>query len=163
MSDDRIVAFVGLGSNLDDPCEQVRRALSELADIPATRLLAHSSLYRSSPMGPAEQPDFINAVAKIETGLGPRELLSELQSIEAAHRRKRDGERWGPRTLDLDLLLYGTAIIRETDLEVPHAGLAERNFVLQPLSEIDAEIEIPGRGSVRVLLSKCPAAGLWRL
>jgi 2-amino-4-hydroxy-6-hydroxymethyldihydropteridine diphosphokinase len=158
-----VVAYIGLGSNLGDSCAQVRRGLSELNDIPKTRLLAHSSLYRSSPMGPADQPDFINAAAKIETGLTARELLGALQNLEAAHQRIRGGQRWGPRTLDLDLLLYGSEIIHEADLEVPHPGLTERNFVLQPLLELDADLEIPGQGSLRELVNDVPAAGLWRL
>jgi 2-amino-4-hydroxy-6-hydroxymethyldihydropteridine diphosphokinase len=139
------VACVGLGSNLDEPAHQVRSAMSRLDRIEATRVTARSSLYRSAPFGPVEQADFINAVALIETRLAPRELLDALQAIEAAIGRQPT-ERWGPRRIDLDLLVYGDAVIDEPGLTVPHPGIAERNFVLLPLGEIAPDLVVPGLG-----------------
>lgn len=157
------LAFIGLGSNLADPRVQVRRALDELAALPDSRLASASSLYRSPPMGPRNQPDYINAVARLDTGLEPEALLDALQAIEAAHRRVRSGERWGPRTLDLDLLLYGERRIDSPRLSVPHPGLPERSFVLYPLAEIAPELMIPGLGALATLLADCGRDGLQRL
>lgn len=159
---DEVVAYIGLGSNLDDPLRQVGRALEALRHIEASRLVAQSSLYRSPPMGPPDQPDYINAVACLHTRLPALELLEALQVIEQAHGRVRD-RHWGPRTLDLDLLLYGAAQIDEVRLRVPHPGIAERAFVLYPLAELDATLRIPGRGAVRALLAQCAADGLEKL
>src|SRR5690606_808780 len=117
------VAFVALGSNLDDPERQVARAFDALARLPDTALTARSRLYRSAPLGDADQPDYVNAVARLETRLAARELLDALLAVERAHGRVRDGERWGPRTLDLDLVLYGDEVIDEPGLRVPHPGL----------------------------------------
>lgn len=141
-------AFVGLGSNLKSPARQVEEAFDALADIPSTRLLLRSSLYRSAPFGGIEQPDFINAVAGLLTRLGPRALLAELQAIEHRHGRERDDVRWGPRVLDLDLLVYGGQVTDEPGLILPHPGIAERNFVLFPLGEIAPHLVIPGLGRV---------------
>jgi 2-amino-4-hydroxy-6-hydroxymethyldihydropteridine diphosphokinase len=140
-------AHIGLGSNLDDPVRHVRRGVEELGRLPRTRLVACSSLYRSAPVGKLDQPDFVNAVAVLNTTLAPRELLQELLALEARHGRVR-GERDGPRTLDLDLLLLGDRVIREPGLEVPHARMHERAFVLVPLAEVSPEAVIPGRGPV---------------
>ena len=156
-------AVIGLGSNLQQPLNQVQQAVTELAEIPRTRLLKVSSLYRSLPMGPTDQPDYINAVAELETELEPHALLDALQIIEQQHGRVREGERWGPRTLDLDILLYSDAVIADERLQVPHPGIAERAFVLYPLAEILPEIAIPGLGSLRDLLGTCPDDGLERL
>lgn len=158
-----VTAFIGLGSNLDDPRQQVARALRELAELPDTTLAAQSSLYRSAPMGPPDQPAYINAVARLETRLAPEALLDALQAIEARHGRLRGDERWGPRTLDLDILLYADVRIDNPRLQVPHPGLAERNFVLQPLAEIAPDLDIPGLGPLRDLLARCPADALERL
>ena len=147
------VAFVGIGSNLEDPRAHVLRALDELAELPGTRVTARSSLYRTAPIGHAAQPDFINAVAAVDTQLSPDALLRELQAIESRHRRKRSFPN-APRTLDLDLLLYGDARIDEPGLSVPHPRMHERAFVLQPLLEIAPQIEIPQRGAA----SRCLAA-----
>ena len=147
------VAFVGVGSNLEDPRAQVLRALDELAEMPGTRVTARSSLYRTAPIGHAAQPDFINAVAAVDTQLSPDALLRELQAIESRHRRKRSFPN-APRTLDLDLLLYGDARIDEPGLSVPHPRMHERAFVLQPLLEIAPQVEIPQRGAA----SQCLAA-----
>jgi 2-amino-4-hydroxy-6-hydroxymethyldihydropteridine diphosphokinase len=128
-------AYVGLGANLDQPAEHVRAALEELGRLPQTRLTAASSLYRSTPVGYAAQPDFVNAVAALDTALGARELLRELQAIEGKHGRVRTFPN-APRTLDLDLLLYGDAQLDEPGLTVPHPRMHERAFVLKPLLEI---------------------------
>ena len=145
-------AYVGLGSNLDDPIGQVRTALAELDRLPATRVTARSSLYRSAPMGRFDQPDFINAVARVQTRLTARELLTGLFGIEARHARMRSTPN-APRTLDLDLLLFADAVIHEADLEVPHPRMHERAFVLRPLAEIDPAAHVPGRGGVVQLLA----------
>jgi 2-amino-4-hydroxy-6-hydroxymethyldihydropteridine diphosphokinase len=147
-------AFVGLGANLGDPQSQVRRAIAALGELPRTRLLAASSLYRSAPVGVGEQPDFINAVAKVETALPARELLDELVTVEARFGRDRPFPG-APRALDLDLLLYGDRLIDEPGLVVPHPRMHERAFVLLPLAEIAADISVPRRGSVKTLLAAC--------
>ncbi|UCE89170.1 MAG: 2-amino-4-hydroxy-6-hydroxymethyldihydropteridine diphosphokinase [Pseudomonadota bacterium] len=153
-------AWIGLGSNLQDPVNQVRTALVELDAIPDTHLVRHSRLYRSAPMGPADQPDYINAVAMLETTLSPRGLLDELRAIESRHGRVRGGPRWGPRTLDLDLLLFGERRIAQADLTVPHPGLHVRAFVLYPLVEIAPDLTIPGHGRVRDLADRCDGEGV---
>lgn len=157
-----VIAYIGLGSNLDDPVRQVQTALVELGEIQQSRLLKHSSLYRSAPMGGADQPDYINAVAAVETALAPHELLSQLQRLEARHQRVRK-ERWGARTLDLDLLLFGAAVIDSEQLCVPHPGLAARNFVLIPLYEIAPDLILPDNRGVSELVQGCPRTGLQRL
>jgi 2-amino-4-hydroxy-6-hydroxymethyldihydropteridine diphosphokinase len=158
-----VVAYIGLGSNLGDPQWQVTQALAELAVLPRSRLLARSSLYRSEPLGPPDQPQYINAVAVLETSLSADELLEALQHLEAEHGRQRGGERWGPRTLDLDLLLYGDQCLASARLHVPHPGLCERNFVLYPLAEIAPNLVIPGQGALAALLARCEASGLEKL
>ena len=119
-----------------------------LGELPKSRLVARSSLYRSAPFGGVEQPDFVNAVAALETQLDARSLLEQLQHIEQSRGRERGGQRWGPRVIDLDLLVYDDVVIDEPELTVPHPGIAERNFVLLPLREIAPELEIPGLGRV---------------
>lgn len=141
--------FVGLGSNLDDPRGQVLRALRELEAIARTRVVRRSSLYRSEPWGIAGQPAYVNAAAELATGLDPHALLSHLFAIERAHGRRRDGTRWGPRTLDLDLLAYGDVRIDEPGLVLPHPHLHERVFALMPLAEIDPGLAIAGIGPLR--------------
>jgi 2-amino-4-hydroxy-6-hydroxymethyldihydropteridine diphosphokinase len=133
------IAFVGIGSNLDDPVRRVREAFDELDRLPHTRLVNKSSLYRSAPLGHAAQPDFINAVAQLETGLSAERLLAEMQHVEEKHGRKRSFPN-APRTLDLDLLLYGKATIALPALTVPHPRMHERAFVLRPLLEIAPEL-----------------------
>ncbi len=145
-------SYIGIGSNLDEPIVQVRSAMDSLGTIPSSRLERCSSLYRNPPMGPPDQPDYVNAVVRLRTGLDPHTLLKELQAIERSQGRVRDGQRWGPRIIDLDLLIYGDEIIDEPGLRVPHPGLAERAFVLIPLSEIDPQIVIPDLGSIDELL-----------
>jgi 2-amino-4-hydroxy-6-hydroxymethyldihydropteridine diphosphokinase len=133
------LAFVGIGSNLDDPRAQVLRAFEELEALPHTRLVKKSSLYRSAPVGYAAQPDFVNAVAQLETGLPAERLLAELQAIELRHGRSRSFAN-APRTLDLDLLLYGAAQLKTATLQVPHPRMRERAFVLKPLLEIAPQL-----------------------
>ncbi len=157
-----ITAYIGLGSNLGQPAEQLLRAMDELDCIPESWLGRHSSLYASSPMGPPDQPDYVNAVAELHTALPALALLDALQSIENAHHRVRE-ERWGPRTLDLDLLLYGHEVIDLERLKVPHPGIALRPFVLQPLAEIDGNLQVPGMGRVRDLLDACKAQAARRM
>ena len=152
-------AYIGLGSNLADPQTRLRRAFTELAQLPKSQLVAQSSLYRSTPMGPQDQPDYLNAVVALETALSPLALLAGLQAVEAAHQRVR-GERWGPRTLDLDLLLYADQTIDLPTLTVPHPGLYERNFVLYPLAEIAPRLVIPGLGVLGELLARCERGSL---
>ncbi len=157
-----VMAWVGLGSNLSDPVKQVNTALAELDQLPQSRLLMCSGLYRSAPMGPKDQPDYINAVAGLMTALSAGVLLEALQAIEKAHRRVR-GEHWGPRTLDLDILLYGNGIIDTRHLKVPHPGMAERNFVLVPLLEVAPQLSVPGLGEVQTLRNAVSDNGLERI
>lgn len=153
-----VIALVGLGGNLGDAAAAVREAFRALGALPHTRLLRTSRLYRSPPWGRTDQPDFINAVAMLETGLSPRELLDAMLGIEhQAGRERRPDERWGPRTLDLDLLLYGGAAIDEPGLHVPHPHLHERMFALQPLVEIAPDAMIPGIGVARDALAALDA------
>ncbi len=147
-------AFIGLGANLGDPEAQVRRAFAALTELPGTRLLAASSLYRSAPVGYTVQPDFVNAVAQIETRLGAEALLRELLATEARFGRVRQFPN-APRTLDLDLLLYGDRVIAEPGLVVPHPRMHERAFVLAPLAEIAPDTVIPGKGRAGALLAAC--------
>lgn len=149
-------AYVGLGSNLGNPERQVQRAFTELATLPHTRFIKHSRLYKSAPVGPQDQPEYINAVALLETGLPAKQLLEQLLEIEQRHGRIRTSEHWGPRTLDLDLLLYGESRYTESSLTVPHPRLHQRAFVLYPLAELDPELHIPGQGPLRDLLKHCP-------
>lgn len=149
-----VVATIGLGANLNDPAAQVEYALAELDRLPHTRLLNRSSLYASAPVGYVDQPDFINAVAQVETALAPRALLAALLDIEHRHGRERSF-RNAPRTLDLDLLLYGHAHFHEDGLTLPHPRMTERGFVLQPLLEIAPDARIPGRGLAADWLAAC--------
>ncbi len=145
-------AYIGLGSNLDDPAAQLRRAFAELAELPSSRLVARSRLYRSPPLGELAQPDYLNAVAAILTRLEPQRLLDALQAIERAHGRDRtESQRWAARTLDLDLLVYGEMKLKSEQLEIPHPGIAARNFVLLPLLEVAPGLRIPGLGAVAEL------------
>lgn len=155
-------AFVGLGANLENPLQQVRRAISELGAIENTRLLAASSLYRSAPVGYADQPDFINAVARLQTGLSPRELLDALHVIENRHGRRRS-VRNAPRTLDLDLLLYGMLVVQGEDLTLPHPRMHERAFVLLPLVEIAPDTSVPGHARASQLLALVDRSGVEKL
>jgi 2-amino-4-hydroxy-6-hydroxymethyldihydropteridine diphosphokinase len=143
--------YIGLGSNLADPRVQVEHALGALGNLPHTSLLRRSRLYRSAPWGRADQPEFINAVAQVQTELGARALLDALLALERHAGRERNATRWGPRVLDLDILVYGEQLIDEPGLHVPHPHLHERAFVLLPLAEIAPDLSIPGRGRVAQL------------
>ena len=157
-----MLAYIGLGSNLDDPLAQVQRAIMELENIPHTSVQATSALYRSRAVGPGEQPDYINAAALVNTELKPLELLDALQVIEKAHRRVRS-EHWGPRTLDLDILLLDEQTIDSERLKVPHPYLTQRNFVLYPLADIAPELSLPDGTALKELIAQCPQDGLERL
>ena len=148
--------FIGLGANLGDPPRQLREAVAALGEIPRSRRGSVSRLYRSAPLGPQDQPDFFNAVATLDTALAPLDLLDALQRIEAVAGRVR-ARRWGPRTLDLDLLLYGERRINETRLTVPHPGLARRAFVLWPLADLcGRDFELPCGEDLGTLMTACP-------
>ncbi|SDZ98078.1 2-amino-4-hydroxy-6-hydroxymethyldihydropteridine diphosphokinase [Alkalimonas amylolytica] len=152
--------FIGLGANLNEPVAQLQRAIAALAGLPASKLGQVSSLYASRPMGPQDQPDYVNAVAELHTELAPLQLLDALQQIEQQQGRLRKAERWGPRTLDLDLLLYGNEQLNSERLTVPHYGLAEREFVLYPLQEIAADLQLPDGRSIHGLCQQVPRRGL---
>ena len=156
-------AYVGLGSNLDSPVRQLESAFELLAKIPRSRLVQRSALYRSAPLGGVEQPDFVNAVATMLTQLTAGELLLELQRIEQARGRERGAVRWGPRVLDLDLLVYSNQEIDEDQLTVPHPGIGERNFVLLPLEEVAPELVIPGLGPLANISVSGSAAEISRI
>jgi len=161
--DTPIRAYIGLGSNLAGPVCQVKSGLNALSGIPGTQCAGHSSLYCSPPLGSADQPDFINAVAAVDTLLTAADLLTHLQEIERHHGRIRNGERWGPRTLDLDLLLYGMEQLHDDNLTIPHPGLCERNFVLYPLYEIAPQLILPGSGRLSDYIDEHSKQGLQRV
>jgi len=160
---DLVTAYIGLGSNLANPAEQIKSARAAIAQIAGVQELVFSSLYHSAPMGPQDQPDYVNAVMCVATGLPPIGLLRCLQRIENDHGRVRKTERWGARTLDLDVLIYGDQLIEQPDLVVPHPGLADRAFVLYPLFEIAPQLVVPGKGNIADLLTHCPMNELKRL
>ena len=152
-------AYVAVGSNLNEPRDRVLEAFDALAALRATRLELRSRLYRTAPMGPQDQPEFVNAAAGLLTRLSARELLDELLAIERAMGRRRQ-ERWGPRVIDLDLVWMTGAAVDEPGLKVPHPGVSERNFVLYPLCDIAPALAIPGHGRVADLMSKAGEAGI---
>lgn len=157
-----MLAYIGLGSNLDNPRAQIEQAFTALANISNTNLLTCSPLYRSSAVGPGDQPDYINAAAALETSLTPLALLDALQAIEQHHRRVRI-EHWGPRTLDLDILLLDQQTIDSERLRVPHPYLTQRNFVLYPLVDIAPDLVLPDGKALQELIAQCPTDGLTRL
>lgn len=156
-------AWLGLGSNLQHPEAQLKQALDRLSKAEGVEILATSSFYRTPPWGDEQQDDFINAVVQIETGLDPMPLLRVVQSIENEMGRQRSERRWGPRLIDIDLLLYGDQQYRSAELELPHPRMHERAFVLMPLSELDGSLEIPARGTVEKLLQQLDCSGIYRL
>ena len=158
----KTIAYIALGSNLDNPKMQIQDAFAELDEIEATHLLRTSSLYASAPWGYADQPDFVNAVASVETELPPRRLLDELLKIETWHGRERSFAN-APRTLDLDIALYGNDIVDEESLKIPHPRIHERAFVLVPLGEIAPDLAIPGHGPITKLLERCNDPSLKRM
>ena len=155
-------ACVALGANIGEPQRQVEAGFAALDALPGTRLTARSPLYRSAPVGYADQPDFINAVAMIETALDPHALLAALLAIERAHGRIRDFPN-APRTLDLDIVLYGDLVLHEPGLTIPHARMLERAFVMLPLAEIAPDAEVPGCGTVRELAARLDAGSVAQL
>jgi len=158
-----IKVYIGLGSNLALPEKQIQAACRSLAALPDTALIMCSSLYRSQPMGPQDQPDYVNAVALIETKLSADSLLQHTQLIESQQGRTRNAKRWGPRTLDLDMLLYGKQHIDTDHLKVPHCGMKQREFVLYPLFEIASDLILPCGEKLSELLLKCPLNGLRKM
>jgi len=158
-----IIAYIGLGSNLGgdfvSPKQNIASAIEALGEIQSTQMISASSLYESKPVGPQDQGDYINAVVKLETDLNATELLNSLQTIENDHGRERK-QHWGPRTLDLDILLFGDQIIKNERLTVPHSEICNRPFVLVPLAEIEPDCVIPEKGLVNDLISKLDIAGL---
>lgn len=155
----QVEAYIGIGSNIDGPAERVRRAADALGRLPQTQLKALSAFYLNPPMGPAEQPHYVNAAARVSTGLEARHLLDLLHEIEAAHGRLRQ-QHWGPRTLDLDLLVHGDTLSDDPELMLPHPGIAERAFVLIPLRDIAPDLRIPGLGRVVDLAAMLPEAAV---
>lgn len=155
-----ITAYIAIGSNVAEPVEQAKRAIEALRDHPHITLVACSSLYSSTPMGPQDQPDYINAVAEIQTELSPLELLDNTQAIEQQQGRVRKEERWGPRSLDLDILLYGDQVIHNERLTVPHYGMKVREFVIYPLFEIAPNLSLPDGTELKSLLDNIDRNGL---
>ena len=156
------LAYVGLGANIGEPRRQLLAAIEELMGLPDTQLVLVSGIYRSDPVGYADQPDFLNAVVQLDTELAPEALLDHLQQIENRHGRERPFPG-APRTLDLDLLLHGNQSIASPRLTVPHPRMHERAFVLEPLTEIAPDIAIPGRGAARELLAACHGQNVERI
>ena len=153
--------FIGLGGNLGDPARNIAEALARLDRHPQIRIVAASSLYRTAPWGRLDQPDFINAAAELATRLAPRQLLAHCLEVERALQRVRD-ERWGPRTIDIDILLFGDRALREEGLEIPHPRLAERAFALVPLVEIAPDVQVGGE-TVAMLAGRLDASGVHKL
>jgi 2-amino-4-hydroxy-6-hydroxymethyldihydropteridine diphosphokinase len=155
-----IAAYIGLGSNLQEPIRQLRSAVASIRKLPDSNVAGISSAYGSAALGPGEQPDYLNAVLCLHTDLAPQVLLGKLQQIESSQGRVRT-ERWGARTLDLDILLYGNLKIATPDLTIPHASLSLRNFVLYPLAEISGpNLVLPDGSDLGTLLARCPRRDL---
>lgn len=152
--------YIGLGSNLSQPAKQLHQAVNSIAQLELTTVLKCSSLYSSKPMGPQDQPDYVNAVVEIETNLSPHALLAAMQKIELDQGRVRKGQRWGPRTLDLDILLFGNQVIESQDLTIPHIGMKSREFVLFPLHEIAPDLVLPCGNSLIFVLNSVSRNGL---
>jgi 2-amino-4-hydroxy-6-hydroxymethyldihydropteridine diphosphokinase len=155
-------AYIGVGSNLDDPRAQLIRAFSRLTELPDTRVVLKSPIYRSKPFGPVDQPEYANAVVGLLTQLEPAALLAGLRAIEAAQGRPEQHQRWGPRIIDLDILVYGRERRPDPELTLPHPGIVERNFVLYPLADIAPDLDIPGLGRVIELKGRVTSDGLRR-
>jgi 2-amino-4-hydroxy-6-hydroxymethyldihydropteridine diphosphokinase len=155
--------FIGLGSNLSQPSEQLKSALKELHQHSQICVQRCSHLYKSAPMGPKDQPDYVNAVCYLTTSLSPLELLDILQALEASHGRERLGNKWGPRTLDLDMLMFNDLRINTERLTLPHYGMQDREFVLVPLFEIAPDIIMHDGKKLAAWVSKCSLNGLQRL
>ena len=154
------LVYVGLGANLQSPLETIKLAINELKSLPNSELIAVSKIYSSKPMGPADQPDYVNAVALIQTKLTPHEVFSHTCAIEDKHGRTRLGEHWGPRTLDLDILLFGQKNINDETLVIPHYGLQQREFVIYPLLDITPDLVLPCGTLVSLLTQNVPLNGM---
>jgi len=154
------IVYIGIGSNLENREMQVREAADRLKKISGVAVLKLSSLYKSSPMGPQDQPDYVNAVAEIETNLSAEALLKFLKRIEVAQERDLDAKRWGPRTIDLDILLFGDEQIQTDILTIPHIGLKKRDFVVYPLAEIAPQLILPTGETMEMLIAQCPKRDL---
>lgn len=152
--------YVALGANLSEPLAHIKAAQAALANLATTGSLRHSPLYQSQPMGPADQPPYINGVSVFETALAPHALLDALQAIEQTQGRVRNGERWGPRTLDLDILLYDDLIMKDDRLTLPHYGMKQREFVLYPLADLCPDLILPCGTALAPLLLTCPINGM---
>lgn len=157
-----VTAYIGIGSNLADPVAQIQTARRDINALENVKELCFSDLYASPPMGPQDQPDYVNAVMAISTSIPPMDLLHLLQSVENEHGRVR-GRRWGERTLDLDILLYGDVQMQIEALTLPHPGISQRAFVLLPLSDCAPDLEIPGQGKLSALFANCPLNGIQKL
>ena len=157
------LVYIGLGANLAQPVQQLEQAVLALQSIKQTTLAQVSGFYSSKPMGPQDQPDYVNAVAALHTRLAAEDLLTELQQIELEQGRQRKDERWGPRTLDLDILLFGNDLIQTERLIVPHYGMKQREFVLYPLAELNSNLVLPDGTRLTELLKTVPLNGLTRL
>jgi len=162
VSDRKVTACIALGANIGEPVRQIEAGFAAIAALPETALVARSSLYRTAPVGYADQPDFINAVALIETTLSPADLLKALLAIERAHGRVREFPN-APRTLDLDIVLYGDLVVHEPGLSIPHPRMLERAFVMVPLAEVAPAAVIPGHGPVADLARKVEVGGIQKL
>jgi len=158
-----VKVYIGIGSNLNDPKRQVEAAIASLSKIPNSDMGCISSLYHTTPLGVKDQPGFINAVAQMDTILEPHLLLSHLQKIEREQGRMRDGTHWGPRIIDLDILLYGNECVSTDDLKIPHPELTNREFVLYPLAEIAPDLALPDGIEIAALRASCPPRGIERI
>jgi 2-amino-4-hydroxy-6-hydroxymethyldihydropteridine diphosphokinase len=158
-----VPAYIGIGSNLQNPIEQIARGFAGLNDLPSSRLVARSPLYRSAPIGPQHQPDFINAAAGLLTQLAPEQLLHELKRLERELGRAQPVERWGPRLIDFDLLVYGDLRLASAQLTIPHAGIPERAFVVYPLRDIAPDLEIPGIANLVELERRVAQSGIEKI
>lgn len=154
------ICYIALGSNLQDPLSQATRAISALQQIPQSKVVDISPFYRSKPLGPQDQNDYLNSVIKLKTSLSPIELLDQLQSIEKSQGRVRKDNRWGARTLDLDILLYDNLVINSERLTIPHYHMQHREFVLYPLFDITPNLTFPNGNKLTDLIAKCPRNGL---
>ncbi|MEQ4922849.1 2-amino-4-hydroxy-6-hydroxymethyldihydropteridine diphosphokinase [Proteus hauseri] len=161
MSKQKQRVYIILGSNLNSPEEQVKSAIKAISEIPQTELIAQSSWYRTRPMGPQDQPDYLNVAVAIDTDLAPEILLDNTQAIELAHGRvRKEGNRWGPRTLDLDIMLFGNEVIQTERLTVPHYGLKVREFMLYPLAELAPNLRFPDGELLTDRLALVPENGM---
>lgn len=157
------IAYIGLGSNLCEPLQQIQQAIDEIQNIPQTQLQSHSSIYRSQAIGVANQADYLNAAIAVNTSLSAEDLLQHLQIIENQHQRNREGPKWGPRTLDLDLLLFDQRVSTLSTLTLPHPEMLQRNFVLVPLLEIAPLVRLPTGELIHNYLANCPNNPLHKL